>query len=139
MIQSTTLDKIGIFLSGVCLLHCLITPIIVTLLPILSLSLAVEHLLFHTLMLWLVVPTSCIALFLGCRKHKKISIAATGIIGILVLISVATIGHDLLTESGEKIAATIGGLIVAASHYLNYRACQSTTCSSENCATEHHH
>ena len=139
MIQSTTLDKIGILLSGVCLLHCLVTPIIVTLVPILSLSLAVEHLLFHTLMLWLVLPTSCIALFLGCRKHKKIPIAVTGIIGMLILVAVASVGHDLFGESGEKIAATIGGLIIAASHYLNYRACQSITCSDSNCATKHHH
>ena len=139
MIQSTTLDKIGIFLSGVCLIHCLITPVIVTLLPILSLSLAIEHLLFHTLILWLVLPTSCVALFLGCRKHRKISIAVTGIIGMFVLILVATIGHDLLSSSAEKIAVTIGGLIIAASHYLNYRACQSITCSDNNCATKHHH
>jgi len=139
MIKSTTLDKIGIFLSGVCLLHCLITPIIVTLVPILSVSVAVEHLLFHTLMLWLVLPTSCIALFLGCRKHKKLSIALTGIIGMLVLITAATFGHDHLSETGEKITVTIGGLIIAASHYLNYRACQSITCADKNCATDHHH
>jgi len=139
MIQSTTLDKIGIFLSGVCLVHCLITPVIVTLVPILSLSLSIEHLMFHTLMLWLVLPTSCIALFLGCRKHKKISIAITGIVGMLILISVALFGHDLYGHDKEKIVTTIGGLIIAASHYLNYRACQSITCSSKNCATDHHH
>ena len=139
MIQSTTLDKFGILLSGVCMLHCLIAPVIVTLVPILSLNILVEDLLFHTLMLWLVLPTSCIALFLGCRKHKKISILATGIIGMSILIVVALFGHDIFGETGEKIIITIGGIIIALSHYLNFRACQSITCSSANCSTQHHH
>ena len=137
MIQSTTLDKIGLFLSGVCLLHCLITPIVVTLIPILSLSLSIEHIMFHTIMLWLVVPTSCIALFLGCRKHKKASIVIIGAAGMLVLISVALFGHDLYGHDNEKVVTTIGGLIIAFSHYLNYRACQSIVCPSNHCATHH--
>lgn len=139
MIQSSTFDKIGILLSGVCLVHCLITPVFITLMPILSLSVAVEHLMFHTLMLWLVLPTSCIALFLGCRKHKQVSIVITGLIGMSVLISVALFGHDVYGETGEKFATAIGGLIVAASHYLNFRACQSITCEDNNCSTKHHH
>lgn len=139
MIKSTTLDKIGIFLSGVCLVHCLITPVIITLVPILSLSLTVEHLMFHTLMLWLVLPTSCIALFLGCKKHRQIPIVITGVIGMSILLLVALFGHDIFGEAGEKIAVSIGGLIIAVSHYLNFRACQAITCTSTNCAAEHHH
>ena len=139
MIQSTTLDKFGIILSGVCMVHCLIAPVIVTLLPILSLNVLAEHLLFHTLMLWLVLPTSCIALFLGCRKHKKMSILATGILGMSILVATAIFGHDLFGERSEKIVITIGGMIIALSHYLNFRACQSITCSSKNCSAEHHH
>lgn len=139
MIQSTTLDKFGIILSGVCMVHCLVAPVIVTLLPILSLNVLSEHLLFHTLMLWLVLPTSCIALFLGCRKHKKMSILATGILGMSILVIAAIFGHDIFGERSEKIVITIGGMIIALSHYLNFRACQSITCSSKNCSTEHHH
>ena len=139
MIKSTTLDKFGIFLSGVCLLHCLITPIVITLVPILSINLMVEDLLFHQLMLWLVLPTSCVALFIGCRKHKQMPIAVTGIIGMTILIIVALFGHDVFGETAEKIMTSIGGLILASSHYLNFRACQSITCSSKNCSTQHHH
>jgi len=140
MIKSTTLDKFGILLSGVCMIHCLVTPVLVTLIPILSINIAVnEEFLFHTLMLWLVIPTSCIALFLGCRKHKQASIVITGIVGMLILLTVALFGHDIFGEAGEKIASTIGGFIVAVSHFLNYRACKSITCESDNCATDHHH
>ena len=120
-------------------MHCLLTPVLITLLPILSLSAFVEDVLFHQLMLWLVLPTSCIALFLGCRKHKRLSIAATGAIGMAVLVAVAFFGHEWFGVGGEKIATTVGGLILAASHFLNFRACQSITCDARNCSTQHHH
>lgn len=139
MIRSTSLDKFGIFLSGVCIVHCLVTPIAVTLLPIITLSSFVEDVLFHKLMLWLVLPTSCAALFIGCRKHRDLLIAGTGIAGMLVLTIVAFYGHDLLSETGERVASTVGGLILAFSHYLNYRACQKIVCKDEACASLHHH
>ena len=139
MLNSNTLDKFAILLSGVCLLHCLLTPILITLLPIISSSAFVEDLLFHQLMLWAVLPTSVIALFLGCRKHKQFLIAATGIIGISILVAVSFWGHDWLGIAGEKVATSIGGVVLALSHYLNYRACQNTTCDDGNCSTQHHH
>jgi len=91
------------------------------------------------LMLWLILPTSLVALFLGCRKHNKWQIASTGALGILILLSVTFVGHELFSINGEKIATSIGGIILAFSHYLNYRECQSITCESKNCATQHHH
>ena len=139
MQNSIKLDKFAILLSGVCLVHCLLTPVLVTLLPIFTTSVLLDDSMFHKLMLWLVLPTSVVALFLGCRKHKRWSIALTGALGIAILIGVAFVGHDLFGLSGEKIATSIGGVILALSHYLNYRACQSITCESKNCSTQHHH
>lgn len=95
--------------------------------------------MFHKLMLWLVLPTSVVALFLGCRKHKKWQIAGTGALGIALLIGVAFFGHELFGLTGEKIATGIGGIILACSHFLNYQACQSITCESKNCSSQHHH
>lgn len=139
MIRSTTLDKFAVFLSGVCVLHCLITPVLITLLPILTLNAFVEDLLFHKLMLWLVLPTSCIALFIGCRKHRDWMIAGTGIVGMAILVIVAFFGHDFLSDSMEKVATSLGGIVLAISHVLNYRACQSLICDDDKCSSKHHH
>lgn len=139
MFKTATLDKLAMSLSAVCLVHCLLTPALLTLLPIVSSSLLVEDALFHKLMLWLVLPTSGVALFLGCRKHNRLSIVVCGIIGMSILIAVAFFGHDIFGIVAEKIATSIGGLILAASHFLNFRACQSVPCDDKNCSTEHHH
>lgn len=100
--SSTTLDKIAVLLSGVCIVHCLVTPLLVTLLPIIALSALAEDILFHRLMLWLVLPTSCIALYIGCHKHRDLKIVATGVIGMLMLVAIAFFGHDVFTGWGEK-------------------------------------
>jgi len=139
MIRSTSLDKFGIFLSGICVLHCLITPIVITLLPIITLNTFIEEVLFHKLMLWLVLPTSCIALIIGCRKHRDWLIAGTGVLGMLILVAVAFFAHDLLSPTGERIATSVGGIILAISHALNYQACQARICDDTECANQHHH
>ena len=142
-VKSAWLDKFAVLLSGVCILHCLLTPIALTLLPLVAANAMVEDVLFHKAILWLVLPTSCIALFIGCRKHRDWLIAGTGIVGMLLLLLIAFFGHDLLAGGAgawpEKLATSIAGLILAASHLLNYRACQNQPCADDNCAVKHHH
>ena len=137
--QSTSLDKLAIVLSGVCIIHCLFTPVLLTMLPIIALSAMAEDLLFHKLMLWIVLPTSSVALFLGCRKHRDILIATTGIVGMVMLLSIAIFGHELFPGWREKLATSVAGLVLACSHFLNYRACQAIPCEDKNCSTHHHH
>lgn len=138
-LSSTSLDKFAVFLSGVCVVHCLLTPIILTVLPVIAASAFIEDVLFHQAILWLVLPTSCIALFIGCRKHKDLVIAGSGILGMLLLIFVAFFAHDLLTSLQEKIATSVAGLILAYSHLRNYKACQNQACDDDNCSAVHHH
>lgn len=137
--NSEFLDKFAVLLTGICIVHCLIAPIAITLLPIITLSSMVEDILFHQMMLWLVLPSSLFALFIGCKKHRNFAIVATGMLGLAILVTVALLGHDVLSITQEKIFTIVGGLVLAASHVMNYRACQSQTCNDKNCATEHHH
>lgn len=139
LIKSISLDRLGITLSGICIVHCLFTPVALTIFPIFALSSFAEDILFHQLMLWLVLPTSSIALFIGCRKHRNLRIAVSGILGMLTLVLVAFLGHEILSPMVEKVMTSVGGLILAYSHFLNYRACQTQPCEDDNCSAQHHH
>jgi len=139
MIRSQTLDKFAILLSGICLIQCLVLPIALTALPILSATIVVDDHLFHELMLWLVLPASIIALTMGCRKHRNLNILATGAIGLAIIVFVTFLGHDLLGETWEKWVSSLGGIVLAYAHYLNYKACQDLICNDTNCASNHHH
>lgn len=137
--HSERLDKLAMSLSAVCLLHCLLTPVLLTLVPLLSLSAYAEELLFHQLLLWVIIPISVVALFLGCKQHRNATIVITGLIGMVILLAVALLGHDTIPAGAEKWVTGAGGLVLALSHYLNYRTCQSIRCRSSHCESEHHH
>ena len=139
MTRTDYLDKLAIFLSSVCILHCLLAPVAITLIPVLSLSAIAQDESFHQLMLWVVVPTSVIALLIGCHRHRELQIAATGVIGMGILAMTAFWGHSLFGIQGEKIASIVGGCVLAISHYLNFRACQARRCDDDKCSSDHHH
>ena len=121
------LDGLAISASALCLVHCLATPLLIVLLPILaSIGLADEA--FHRWMLLLIVPTSVLALWLGCRRHKSRAVLYAGVTGLTLIGAAAIWGHVLVGEFGEKAATVAGGLILAAGHWRNYRLCRDAEC-----------
>lgn len=122
-----TADKSAIALSALCLVHCLILPAAAILMPTL-LALPFEDKLFHRVLLVGVIPISAFALLSGCQKHRTWSLLAWGISGLVILVFAGLFGHDLLGETGERIATVIGSACLTICHYKNYRLCRSHAC-----------
>lgn len=120
-------DKTAISLSFLCTLHCLVAPFAVVLLPTLAAT-TLEDEAFHLWMLIAVIPTSLLALSMGCNKHRDFRVLLLGITGLSLLILAAFFGHDLLGESGETAVTVLGAGIIAAGHLLNHRLCQHSRC-----------
>jgi hypothetical protein len=125
------LDTAAVFLSGVCMLHCLALPIALTILPIVNVTLLDES-TFHLIMMAVILPVSVIALSIGCRQHKDKLTLILGSVGLGILTITAIFGHDLLGLTGERIVTSIGGLILAAAHIQNYRCCRNDDCVHEH-------
>lgn len=123
------LDRMAISVSALCMLHCLATPILLVAVPILSSTLMADE-EFHLFMVIFVLPISLIALFIGCRRHKDRAVLLLGGLGLLSLVLVAYLGHDLLGEQGEKVATVASGVILAIGHLRNYRLCRHGQCAS---------
>jgi hypothetical protein len=118
----TIADKTAITLSFICTLHCLAVPFAVALLPTLAaINLGDEA--FHLWMVIVVIPTSLLALSMGCKKHRDYRLMLLGIIGLSLLILAAFFGHDLMGESIETAMTVLGATIIAAGHLLNHRLC----------------
>jgi hypothetical protein len=127
---SGKLDRIAIVLSGTCMLHCLALPLLVTLFPIGQGSLLEEQ-SFHLIMLVLILPTSLIALTIGCRKHKDVMTISLGVVGLALLTFTALFGHPVFGELGERFVTSIGGLILGAAHIQNFRCCRADACDHD--------
>jgi len=113
-----TLDNTAVALSGLCLLHCLLLPFIVGALPFFG-QFGSGH--FHLQMLLIVVPVSTVALALGYRTHRNARVFAWGILGMLLLIVGATVAHNELGITADRLFTIVGALALAITHYYNNR------------------
>ena len=113
------------------MVHCLVLPLLVTLFPIAQGSLLDEY-YFHLIMLGLILPTSLIALFLGCRRHKDMLTIVLGAIGLSILTITALFGHDLFGLFYERVVTSVGGIILAAAHIQNFLCCRKDDCKHDH-------
>jgi hypothetical protein len=82
----TWLDRAAILMAIACGIHCLVTPLLLITMPIIGVTFwANEN--FHLWMLALVIPTTVLATFTGCRKHKDRVVAACAALGLIILVS----------------------------------------------------
>ena len=138
------LDSFAIGMSVICAIHCMVTPVLVAVLPVVASTFWV-HKDFHLWMLLLVVPMAGISLFLGCRKHKSKGVMVLGIIGLIFLISVAaneSLNHSSLVQQGDiyclhctqcetkglfdptTLANILGAIFLTGAHTRNFLLCR---------------
>ncbi|NJS14882.1 MAG: MerC domain-containing protein [Sphingopyxis sp.] len=78
------LDKLGMAISSLCLLHCLAVPVGAALLPMMSHGLALPEWL-HLMLLSAALPVAASALWQGWRRHGRMGIAMLGAGGLALL------------------------------------------------------
>ena len=121
------LDRFSIVASSLCALHCIGLPLVTALFPTALTTLTNGH-FFHQLLVLMVIPSSLIALSLGCKRHRDKLVFLVGITGVLLLVLIALFGHDLLGEAGEKIGTVFSSLMIVAAHLRNYFLCKKDRC-----------
>lgn len=79
-------------------------------------------------MLAFVIPSSAIAVLLGCWQHKDTKVCALAILGLLILVLTHLIGHELLGELGEKLTTLSASFMLVIAHWRNYQLCKADSC-----------
>jgi len=126
-------DNIGSTLSAVCLVHCLLLPVILATLPFVAFMGVLKTPIAEMMMIIFAVINSIIGVYTGFSKHKNyliVSMFISGIVFLLTSMYIQTlhIGPDILTPIG---AGTLG-----VAHIINRRLCKS--CPSCNHQTDNH-
>jgi MFS superfamily sulfate permease-like transporter len=110
------LDRAAVMLSALCLVHCLALPLLVVGLPFLS-QFSEGHL--HAQVLVIVVPLSTAALVIGYRRHHDLRIISGGVLGMLLLVIGATVAHQRLGLTADRLFTIVGSLVLGTSHFFN--------------------
>lgn len=121
------LDKLSIGASVLCAVQCIATPLLLAVYPSLWFLPEDEH-AFHLALILFILPMSVIAGFSGCKQHKDPRVVIGISTGLALLVLTALFGHDLVGETGEKVATILASLILAFAHLRNYRLCRARSC-----------
>lgn len=115
-IPTYRLDRIAMGLSGLCLVHCLATAVLLALLSAAG-GLLGEPII-HEIGLVLAMILGAIALGRGVLDHGFMMPSALGGLGLGVMAGALSLGHD----GGEALYTVVGVMILALGHRLNAMA-----------------
>ena len=115
-IRTGAIDRLAIGLSGLCLVHCVASAVLLTMLSAAG-GLLLDP-IFHEAGLTLALLLGGFGLGRGVLQHGFMMPAAIGSLGLGVMAGALTLQHD----GGEMIYSMLGVLILALGHDLNRRA-----------------
>lgn len=110
-------DRVGIGLSGICAIHCLLVPVVVSLVPLWP---AFEELHGYTHLIFFLAITPTVVLSLQ-KKHESKAVTTFLLSGV-VIIFLAWFFNERLGELGEAGVTLVGSLLLIWGHWLNYKS-----------------
>lgn len=118
LLHSSRLDRYAIGLSGLCLVHCIATTVLLAALA--SAGGVLGSPVIHEVGLSMAMAMGALALGRGVFEHGYTMPSAVGGLGLGVMAGALTLPHD----GGEALYTMIGVSILALGHRLNYIAAE---------------
>ncbi|HEY2039549.1 MAG TPA: MerC domain-containing protein [Edaphobacter sp.] len=121
-------DLAGAAASGLCLVHCLLTPFLISLAPDLLPYLPGDA-WFHRMLAVGIVLLGAVAFIPGYRIHQRKPLLIPISLGVVLILFVACCG-EALSKPVELILNVSGSLLLVIAHLLNRSFCrQCHTCA----------
>ena len=117
LLASIGLDRLAIGVSGLCMVHCLVSAVLV------ALAASAGGLLLapivHEVGLSIAILLGALALGHGVTQHGYMMPISVGALGLGVMAGAVSLPHD---GSGETLFTLVGVALLALGHDLNRRA-----------------
>ncbi|MDQ7041246.1 MAG: MerC domain-containing protein [Rhodothermus sp.] len=113
-------DRIGIGLSSICLIHCLLLPLTLVVLP-LGATLITLHEEVHILFAVLLLPTTAFAAYQGYRRHRHRRVLGWLGTGLALVLLASFPGHEVLGVLGGTLVTMLGSALLIWGHWQNWR------------------
>ncbi|MFQ3207666.1 MAG: hypothetical protein ACI9IT_001825 [Glaciecola sp.] len=130
-IQNAVLDRVGIWMSSICALHCLLLPILLPIAPLVASSVFAEA-WFERMILTFSILVGFAALFVGFHKyHRQLYPLYSLALGGLIYWNKDIFGHEY-----EPYTIAIGAFLIIAAHVTNIRLCKSCKTCEDGCGSK---
>ncbi len=130
------LDGIGIGLSFICAIHCLITPLTLALLPLMGIH-THDNKSIEAIMVLLIIMVGILALMRGYLNHKKWQVFIYLTLGIVIFVFI----RPVFDNTAYNLATLLGGFSFMVGHLYNWnwcRACPLCRESKDHCQLSNH-
>lgn len=120
------LDRIGIGISGLCVVHCVFLPVAMGLVPFIAVA-AWMHVWLHAAFAVMVIPTTILAMWLGYRRHRSLAVVGLMVLGMAAVVTALFVGHSDHGLAGETAVTLAGSSMLILGHWRNWKcggACQ---------------
>jgi hypothetical protein len=126
-------DMVGMGLSGLCMVHCLVFPLIVSFSPSILRELPGDDVTHRVLAIGIALAGG-LAFRSGYKVHRKGWILALFLLGIALISAAAALGEAVLSAYGETGITVCGSLLLITAHWCNRSFCNS--CAVDSCHQE---
>ena len=112
-------DKLGMWISGLCIIHCLLVPVIVSIYPFFFHRFG--ELLFHKILFLVILFISVFAFIPGYKIHKRkkpIILLFSGLTCLSMNILFHNVFHNI-----ELYINILGSLLIITAHLKNKKHC----------------
>ncbi|XOV79800.1 MAG: MerC domain-containing protein [Aestuariibacter sp.] len=117
--MTSILDRLGIWASSLCALHCLLLPLLLPAIPLVGATMFAQD-WFEKTILIISLVVGFWALFSGFyRYHRQLYPLYSLAIGGFIYWN-----KDIFGESYEPFTIAVGALLIVAAHVVNLRLCQ---------------
>jgi len=129
------LDNVGMTASVLCAIHCALVPILITTLPLIGLGfLANPWFEWGMITFALCIGFWAIGITYVRMKHSLLPLILL-IAGFVIIIG----GHLFIKSWHEAVIVPMGGLLIAAAHFFNYKYARICARDHSNFHLTHHH
>lgn len=126
--KNLVLDRLGVWVSSLCALHCLLLPLLLPIAPLVASSVFAEQ-WFERMILSFSILVGFAALFVGFHKyHRQMYPLYSLVLGALIYWNKNIFGHEY-----EPFTIAIGAVLIVAAHYTNMRLCKSCKVCDNEC------
>jgi uncharacterized membrane protein YfcA len=116
-------DRVGMVASAACFVHCLLTPVVLSLISVYAHFLpSEEHI--HRVLAVCVATIGALSLLLGYRKHRRQSVLHLMAAGLLAIFAGAFWGDRLPSHWVEVFVTLSGSVCLICAHRRNHTFCR---------------
>jgi len=131
-VSSFSADNLGVWASALCVVHCVMTPVLISMSVVFAHLIPGEERTHRTLAVGVAV-LGAIALVKGFRTHGRRRILGVMALGLVFIFAGAFYGGRLPSHGCEVAVTMMGSVLMISAHRMNHTFCKSCRrCSEAN-------